>query len=252
MPTLCSAVLLVAALFATPAEKVIDARTRAYDANFLNDAAALREAAADLERLASEPAVARMAWYYAAWTEWALAASEMQAGKTASAIRSAERAVSYARRAFQGNEHDAEVVTMLVNALIAVAVLDRPHMAAMAPEIAQLRRRAIDLAPANPRVVMMDAGMIFNNPPEHGGGREKGLMRWLEAIELFEREARTAPADALRPRWGRALAHGWLADLYLALDPPHRDKAREAANTALKLRPDFWYVKEKVLTRLAK
>ena len=62
---------------------------------------------------------------------------------------------------------------------------------------------------------MMDAGMIFNNPPEYGGGREKGLARWLEAMELFEREERSPAADPLGPV-GRPLAYGWLADLYLS------------------------------------
>jgi hypothetical protein len=250
--TLVIAALIATAVVATPAERLLEARTRAYDANFQNDAAALRQAAADLVALADDAHVGRMALYYAAWTEWALAASEVQAGSTAGAIRAGDRAAFYARRALERDPDDVEVMTMLVNALIVIAVLDTDRFVAAAKEIVPLRARALERGPANPRVVMMDAGMIFNNPPERGGSRERGLARYLEAIRLFDREAQSAPADALRPAWGRPLAYGWVTGLYLAMLPPEVAKAREAAEIALTLRPDFWFVKTQVVPKLPK
>jgi hypothetical protein len=252
MMNLWLAALLTGLLVATPTERLVEARTRADDANFQNDAAALRKAAADLVALADDREVGRMALYYASWTEWALAASEVQAGNSAAGIQAADRSAFYARRALERDENDAEVMTMLVNALIVIAVLDKERFMPAAKEIAPLRARAIERAPASPRVVMMDAGMIFNNPPERGGGREKGLARWLEAIRLFERESESTPSDVTRPTWGRALAWGWLTGLYLAMMPPEFEKAREAAMTALKLRPDFWFVKDQLVPKLAK
>ena len=246
------AALITGMLAATPTERLVEARTRAYDANFQNDAATLRTAAADLVALGDDPTVGRMALYYAAWTEWAVAASEVQAGNNAAGIQAGDRSAFYARRALERDPDDVEVMTMLVNALIVVAVLDKERFVAAAKEIAPLRARAIERGPANPRVVMMDAGMIFNNPPERGGGREKGLARWLEAIGLFEREAASTPADVTRPAWGRALAWGWLTGLYLAMMPPEIEKAREAAMTALEMRPDFWFVKTQVVPKLPK
>lgn len=238
------------AVVATPAGRLIDARTRAYDANFQNDAGALRKAAADLVALADDPAVGRMALYYAAFAEWSLSASEVQAGDNDAAIRAADRAAFYARRALERDPDDAEVMTMLVNALIVVAMLDKERFMPAAREIAPLRKRAIERAPASPRVVMMDAGMIFNNPPERGGSLQRGLARWLEAISLFERESAAPPSDTTRPTWGRALAYGWLTQLYLSLMPPEFEKARAAAMRALELRPDFWFVKDQVVPKL--
>ena len=121
-----------------------------------------------------------------------------------------------------------------------------------AKEIAPLRARVLERAPDNPRVVMMDAGMIFNNPPERGGSRERGLARYLEALDLFDREAKSPPADATRPTWGRELAYGWVTGLYLAMLPPEVEKARQAAMKALELRPDFWFVKTQVVPKLPK
>ena len=52
------------------------------------------------------------------------------------------------------------------------------------------------------------------------------------------------------PRWGHALAWGWMATLYLRTDPPQKEPARRAAESALRLRPDFWSVREQVLPQL--
>jgi hypothetical protein len=140
---------------------------------------------------------------------------------------------------------------MLANALIAAAVIDPNQFQARATELAPVRKRALELGPRNPRVVMMDAGMIFNIPPERGGSQERGIARWLEAIALFEAEAATPAADARQPRWGRDLAYGWLSGLYMRLTPPDRVKARAAADKALTMRPDFWWVRNVVLPQLA-
>jgi tetratricopeptide (TPR) repeat protein len=231
-------------------ETLIESRTKAYDANFRNDQKALGEAIAELTKLTDHAEVGAFASYYAAWAEWALGASHFASGERSDAIRAGERAVKHARNSVAKRPDLADFHTMLTNALITVVVLDRSQFETFAGEIRNARLKALELGPHNPRVVMMDAGMIFNNPPERGGGLEKGRDRWLEAIKLFELESKMPETDPLLPRWGYALAYGWLADLYLAMKPPQTDAARKAAETALAMRPDFWYVREKVLPKL--
>lgn len=139
---------------------------------------------------------------------------------------------------------------MLANALIALAVTDSSQFQALATELAGVRRKALELGPRNPRVVMMDAGMIFNIPPERGGDQQKGIARWREAMSLFESEAAVPPVDEREPRWGRDVAYGWLSNLYLRLATPDLTRAREAADRALVLRPDFWWLKTVVVPKL--
>lgn len=252
MNTSCLVVLLIGLQLSTPTERLIAARTRAYDANFQNDAAGLRAAIADLEKLTGDGTVGKRALYDAAWTEWSLGMSEMQANRKPEAIAAAERSIAHSRRALEQDARDPEVLAMLVNGLIALAAMGGTWRPEVIKEFLELRRQAVELAPENPRVVMMDAGIIFNAPPEFGGDKDKGIARWQQALELFDREARAAAADPLRPDWGRTLAYGWLCQLYLLMTPPQLENAREAAATALTLRPDFWYVKEQVLPRLTK
>lgn len=80
---------------------------------------------------------------------------------------------------------NAELQSQLASSLISIAVVDGKRFAVLLLEVQKLRKRALKLAPANPRVVMMDAGMVFNTPPQYGGSQEKGIERWLEAIRLF-------------------------------------------------------------------
>jgi tetratricopeptide (TPR) repeat protein len=178
--------------------------------------------------------------------------SEMQASRMPEATAAVERSIAHSRRALEQDAGDPEALTMLANGLIAFATTQKAFSAELVKELVQVRRKAVERGPENPRVVLLDAGFIFNAPPEFGGDKEKGVVRWKQALELFEREARATSDDPSRPDWGRALAYGWMSQLYLRMTPPQYEKARETAETALKLRPDFWYVKEQVLPRLAK
>jgi hypothetical protein len=235
---------------AHPRAVVIEARDMAYTANYQNDAATLGKAIATLQTLTDTAAVAADAHYYVSWSYWALSAAQLQRKDVSGAMDSARKSVAHARQAVAARPDDAECQAQLANALIVEAILDRPRFKEIAPELAAVRKKAIALAPNNPRVVLMDAGMIFNNPADVGGGHERGLSRWREAVALFEAEAAVTGADPIAPRWGHALAYGWLANLYLTVTPPQLAAARAAAETALRMRPDFWYVRDQVIPRL--
>lgn len=244
---LCAA---AAAEAAGPRAVLIEARSLAYDANYRNDQAGLRSAIAALQPLVSAAEVAPYAHYYLSWTYWALAASQVQAGDRPGALESGRQAVDHARAGLAARATDPEFQTALVNALVVVGFLDRPGFAAVMPELTAARKRALELGPANPRVVMMDAGAIFNSPPESGGSMERGLARWREALALFEAESKADSVDPIAPRWGHALAQGWIATMYLRMTPPKRENAREAAEAALRMRPDFWWVRDQVLPKV--
>jgi len=235
---------------AGPTEALLDARTRAYDGNFRNDAAVMKAAIADFVRLAQDSTLRPYALYYAAWTEWVLTASHLEAQDRAAAMTSSRAAAEHARALVEMRPNVADFQSMLANALVSVAVVDSVRSRETFALITAPRRKALELGPSNPRVLIMDAGLIFYTPAERGGGQEKGLEQWRRAMELFESEAKSRPVDPLMPRWGRAEAYGWLASLYLNASPPRTDEARRAAKRALELRPDYWWVKARVMPRL--
>jgi hypothetical protein len=247
--TMCVTLLMAAeAQAAKPRDQLLAAKQTAYDANFRNDQSGLRAAIAKLDALTTDHELGSLALYYAGWTQWSLAGSQIQAGQKDDAIVSLGHSADDLRKAVALEPSNAEFQSQLASSLIALAVTDGGKFQELRAEISQARKRALELAPSSPRVVMMDAGMVFNTPPQFGGSQEKGIARWLEAIRLFEEEK---IADKLQPEWGRALAYGWLANLYLQMTPAHTAEAKEMANHALALRPDFWYVKTQILPKLS-
>jgi hypothetical protein len=257
MPTTLKLVAVALGLLAASSPKVTDSRSRllelrsrAYDANFRNDADQLRTLAGQMAELTVDATVRTAALYYEGWTDWALFNSEFDAGRKTEAKAAIQSAVEQLRRLVEMTPEDAEAHALFANALIGLAFTIPNGFQTVREELFGARRRALELGPTNPRVVLLDAGMVFNTPAAAGGSQEKGLQRWLQAIDLFEVEAATEPPEALTPRWGLALAYGWVSQLYLAMEPPRMSEARRAATRALSLRPDFWYVKVRILPRL--
>ena len=234
----------------TPRAALVEARELAYNANARNDAAGMKRALAAFERLSADDSASALAAYYASWTAWSLAGSHFQARDMEAAKAAIAVAVRHARRGLSLRPDDVEFQTMAANAMIGQAVIDSEKFQALVPEIAAARKKALELGPRNPRAVMMEAGMIFNIPPERGGSQEKGIARFVEALAFFDEEAAAPAADDLEPRWGRDLAHGWLAGMYLRLTPPPLEKARAEVDKALFLRPDFWFVREVLVPQL--
>lgn len=233
---------------AKPRKQLLAAKKAAYDANFQNDEKGLRAAAEKLEALATDRQLGALALYYAGWTRWSLAGAQLQANEKADAIASLNHSVEDLRKALALAPDNPEFQGQLAWTLISLAVVDNTKMAEVLPEVGKLRKQALTLAPASPRLVMMDASMTFNTPAQYGGSQDKGIERWLEAIRLFEAEK---IEDSLQPDWGRALAYGWLANTYLQMNPPRIAEAKEMANHALALRPDFWFVKTQILPKVS-
>ena len=239
--------LLRASSTVLPHDVLLTAKRAASDANYRNDQAALRGAVAAFASLAADEQLRPRALYWAAWTEWMLAASQQQDNQAAAAVASLESAVARLTRLIELQPDDADAHALLAFVSVAIATAERPRWKELAPGISAHRRRALELAPANPRVVMLDAMMIFYAPPQAGGSQTKGVARWLEALQLLAAER---PGDATAPDWGRTLAEGWLANLYLTMTPPHDAEARDMAAKALRERPDFWYVATQVMPRI--
>ena len=231
----------------SPRASLTATKRAAYAANYRNDQAGLRTAIASFAVLEKDRDLGGFALYYAGWSEWMLATSQLQDKQPAAATTTLESAAAHLKRALEIQPDDAEAHTVLVFTLVALTAANPGRWQELAPEISLHRRRALALAPHNPRTLIMDAMMIFYAPPQYGGGQEKGIARWLEAQPLFDAEKIPDPAQ---PDWGRPLTDGWLANLYLAMSPPHPTEARQLAGQILSQRPDYWFVKTQVMPKL--
>lgn len=104
--------------------------------------------------------------------------------------------------------------------------------------------RAVELDPANPRVILLQGIGAFHKPGVFGGGKDKAETLLRKAIVLFEKE----PADHPWPNWGRAEAHAWLGEILANRGDTVGSRAEY--EKALEIAPDFARVRNALLPKL--
>lgn len=115
------------------------------------------------------------------------------------------------------------------------------------PKSDEAMRKAKELAPDNPRVVMLNAiGTLFK-PAMFGGSTEGAIKGFKRAIELFDN---WQPPNVFAPRWGDAEVYAWLGQAY-AMNEQY-EKAREAYHRGLDVKPGYPWIKEVLLPELKK
>ncbi len=101
--------------------------------------------------------------------------------------------------------------------------------------------RARELSPKNPRLPWVEAPIWYNIPPERGGSKEKAIAMYRQAVALARAER---VSDPLWPDWGEAEALMSLSWCLLKQSPPDLAGAKESADAALRLHPEWFYVRE--------
>ena len=83
------------------------------------------------------------------------------------------------------------------------------------PKAGKASKKAMELAPDNPRVVLSAAIGDFNTPRMFGGNKERAMQGFQRAAELFALER---PAEPVEPVWGHSEAYAWLGLAYMDRD----------------------------------
>jgi hypothetical protein len=104
--------------------------------------------------------------------------------------------------------------------------------------------RAGEVAPANPRVLLLQGVTALYTLSAFGGGREKAERLLLRSLDEFSRE----PSTKAWPNWGRFDAHAWLAQVLCR----KRDLggARAEYQKALAIAPDSSWLRSVLLPAL--
>jgi tetratricopeptide (TPR) repeat protein len=103
---------------------------------------------------------------------------------------------------------------------------------------------AIEAAPTDPRVALLNGMTRLNAPSMFGGGPPRAEAELRKAIRLFATDRNAAPL----PNWGRADAHIWLG---LALQAQNkRADARAEFDRALAITPGHRWIVETLIPDL--
>jgi tetratricopeptide (TPR) repeat protein len=104
--------------------------------------------------------------------------------------------------------------------------------------------RALDMDRDNPRVWLLRGTNALYTPAMWGGGQDKAQESLLKAVQLFANDTQRGPL----PTWGRAEAHAWLGIIHSR--KREYAQARTAYNEALRLEPNYGWVRDQLIPRL--
>jgi tetratricopeptide (TPR) repeat protein len=228
------------------------AKQRIMVADYHADLAGLARLREEAARLEGDPALGYLAHYWAGFASWRIA---MNGASHQMSVPDLQANLQKAKVDFEASIHqkddfaDAYAAAFLVDAwLVGMSgIKDRAALLEQYLRIQPRLKRAKELAPDNPRVLWAEASVYLYAPPENGGNRQR-------ALETYRRMSEVSPAvsDASSPLpdWGKPEALMSLAFSHLSQKPPDLDAAREEAHAALRLQPEWSYVRDVLLPQI--
>ena len=113
------------------------------------------------------------------------------------------------------------------------------------PQMEGLYGQARGLAPNSPRVAFLDALNTMHKPTFFGGGTDKAMPKFVQAIALFDS---SATSGGMAPNWGRDDANLWAGRAAAKLGDNTR--ARRYYDAALTANPDNAWVRNSLIPAL--
>ena len=144
---------------------------------------------------------------------------------------------------------DAKVGT--ISCLGYLAFMNRQDQARakeLVGQIVPLVKEATDIAPDNPRLIWVRGPILWNTPPERGGGHDKAIENYRRGLEVCSK-IKTSN-DPLEPSWGKPELMMSLAYSYLNTTPSDVSAAERYARTALEVVPYWHYVRDILLPQI--
>ena len=185
-----------------------------------------------------------LAEYYLGYADYRLGVVVYRMDKE-KAIVYLDSAVGHLEKALEKEDGFAEAHALL-SSCYGIKISHAPFKAiVLGPRSGKEMQKARDLSPGNPRIALLEGIGTYNTPALFGGGKEKGLEALKKAAELFER---WKTADSLQPDWGSAEVYAWIGIAYR--DRNETILARKAFESALRINPDYGWVKYGLLPKV--
>jgi hypothetical protein len=112
-----------------------------------------------------------------------------------------------------------------------------------------LVKEAKTAAPDNPRLLWVLGPILWNTPPERGGGQVKAIEAAEKGLEASRKQKANA-SDPLEPSWGEPELLVGLAWANLNRTTPDLNAAEQNARSALELVPYWHYVRDILLPQI--
>ncbi|MBV8519385.1 MAG: hypothetical protein JO197_18480 [Acidobacteria bacterium] len=229
--------------------RLMTVKERAMRADYRADIAGLLRLRRELAPLVDDPELGYLAHYWSGYASWRAA---INGANHHMSVRDLQTRLIEADAEFEAamlqrtDFADAYAAASSVNGWLGNLLRDDPAvMRERFTRAARLLARARELEPDNPRVLWVAGGDLLFKPASIGGDVPK-------AIELYQRAVQLAPppSHSPLPDWGKPESLMALAYAHVNATPPDLPAARAEAREALRLVPDWQYVRDVLLPRV--
>jgi len=125
---------------------------------------------------------------------------------------------------------------------------DQVRAKELVAQILPLVKEADEIAPDNPRLIWVHGPILWNSPPERGGGQDKAIQNYQRGLEVC---SKIKPNDdPLEPSWGKPELMMSLAYCYLNMGSADVNAAERYARNALEIVPYWHYVRDILLPQI--
>ena len=115
-------------------------------------------------------------------------------------------------------------------------------------QILATEKEASAMAPDNPRLIWVRGPILWNSPPERGGGQDKAIANYERGLAICSKIQTSN--DPLEPSWGKPELLMSLAYCHLNTKPSNVNTAERYARSALECVPYWHYVRDILLPQI--
>ncbi len=207
----------------------------------------LRDRAA---QLSSDPKLGYLADYWSGFASWRIVVNGVSNKMTPDEAQAhLGRAAADFESSVRKKDDFADAYSAAAGVHGWLAAYKRADQTAMNQEIETYKRllnRSLEIEPSNPRSLWIQAVPYMVLPPERGGNVDRAIELYRKMID---NAAPLTPESPL-PDWGKVEGMMSLASGYLKKSSPDVNAAEEQARAALRLRPDWHYVRDILMPKI--
>jgi hypothetical protein len=251
--------LIFVSLSFTAATSADDARKQAarivgqiQRADYEGDQAAMQRGYDELKPFLEDQKLASRVLYWRGFAQWRRAINGFN---DAADPKELEQNLNTALNEFKiAMEKDPTFVDAKVGTISCLGFLafmnrkDQVRAKELVGQILPLVKEADEMAPNNPRLIWVHGPILWNSPPERGGGQEKAIQNYQRGLEACSK-IKTSD-DPLEPSWGKPELMMSLAYCYLNMNAADPNVAEHYACNTLEVVPYWHYVRDILLPQI--
>jgi hypothetical protein len=236
-----------------PRETVVKLVAQVQKADYEGDRAALQHLYAYLEPFTADGKLASRVRYWRGFALWRRAINGFNESADPKDLeRDLTQAIAEFKESAAEDPAFVDARTGAISCLSNLVYLNQGNPARVGELIAQsspLVKEVKDADPENPRFLWVLGPILWNVPPERGGGQDKAIEAYQKGLEAV-RKLKGTPSDPLEPSWGEPELLMNLAWSSLHRTTPDLNAADQYARSALALVPYWHYVRDILIPQI--